>query len=74
MGDTVPALIECGCMKVQQDETCPVGYPSLLCDECDGRGLVPFPSDGREYVVVKVEGVTTLNPEDFTFTQEPPHD
>lgn len=29
----------CDCTKVQQDETCPVGWPSLLCDDCDGIGL-----------------------------------
>lgn len=30
----------CECVKVEQDESCPVGYPSLLCDECDGVGYV----------------------------------
>lgn len=29
----------CHCTKVQQDESCPVGYPSLLCDDCGGVGL-----------------------------------
>lgn len=32
--------VPCPCTLVQQDETCPVGYPSLLCDACDGRGVV----------------------------------
>lgn len=30
----------CACTKIQQDETCPVGYPSLLCEVCDGKGVV----------------------------------
>jgi hypothetical protein len=30
----------CRCMKIEQDESCPVGYPSLLCDVCDGFGFV----------------------------------
>jgi hypothetical protein len=28
----------CPCTLIEQDETCPVGYPSLLCEECDGKG------------------------------------
>jgi len=28
----------CHCVTVQQDQTCPVGYPSLLCDDCGGIG------------------------------------
>ena len=31
---------ECECTKVQQDESCPVGYPFLLCEKCDGKGFV----------------------------------
>lgn len=30
----------CECVKIEQDETCPVGFPSLLCDTCDGIGRV----------------------------------
>ncbi|EXL08570.1 hypothetical protein BG46_01330 [Brucella anthropi] len=30
----------CACTKTQQDETCPVGYPSLLCEVCHGKGVV----------------------------------
>jgi hypothetical protein len=37
----------CPCTKIQQDETCPVGYPSLLCEICDGKGVVQ-PSAARE--------------------------
>lgn len=37
----------CQCTKIQQDETCPVGYPSLLCEICDGKGVVQ-PSSARE--------------------------
>lgn len=29
----------CHCTKVQQDESCPAGYPSLLCGDCGGIGL-----------------------------------
>ena len=32
----------CDCTKIEQDETCPVGFPSLLCDMCDGKGVVPY--------------------------------
>lgn len=34
---------DCSCTLSQQDESCPVGYPSLLCDICDGKGVVPSP-------------------------------
>lgn len=30
----------CTCTMIEQDETCPVGYPSLICDACDGKGHV----------------------------------
>jgi hypothetical protein len=34
----------CHCTLIEQDESCPVGYPSLLCDDCDGKGhLRPTP-------------------------------
>ncbi len=39
----------CECTKVVQDETCPVGYPSLLCETCGGTGMVPYVKlDGPE--------------------------
>ncbi|MBA8822277.1 hypothetical protein BRY73_03020 [Ochrobactrum sp. P6BS-III] len=41
---------DCSCTKVQQDETCPVGYPSLLCEICDGKGVVQ-PSADRAAVL-----------------------
>lgn len=34
-------VTDCDCTKVAHDETCPVGYPSLLCEACDGKGVVP---------------------------------
>lgn len=34
-------LVDCDCTKIAQDETCPVGYPSLLCEMCGGRGVLP---------------------------------
>ena len=30
--------VPCPCTMIEQDETCPVGYPSLLCEDCDGKG------------------------------------
>lgn len=33
-------LAACHCTTIQQDETCPVGYPSLLCETCDGKGII----------------------------------
>lgn len=42
-----PSADDCPCTKTQQDETCPVGYPSLLCEICDGKGVVK-PSAARE--------------------------
>lgn len=32
---------DCPCTMIEQDETCPVGFPSLLCEACDGRGILP---------------------------------
>lgn len=29
----------CHCVKIKQDESCPVGFPSALCDDCDGKGF-----------------------------------
>ncbi|RWX26618.1 hypothetical protein EHH54_34705 [Rhizobium leguminosarum] len=31
---------QCHCTLVEQDESCPIGYPSLLCEDCDGKGVV----------------------------------
>ncbi len=39
----------CECTKIEQDETCPIGTPSLLCEVCDGKGHVPYVKlDGSE--------------------------
>lgn len=35
------AYLPCPCTMIKQDETCPVGYPSLLCEDCDGKGHLP---------------------------------
>jgi len=45
-----PTSDACQCTKIQQDETCPVGYPSLLCEICDGKGVLPsaLSSEGAE--------------------------
>lgn len=44
-----PKYIPCECTKIAQDETCPVGYPSLLCEVCGGKGHVPYVKlDGPE--------------------------
>lgn len=32
--------VECPCTTFEQDETCPVGSPSLLCGACGGKGVV----------------------------------
>jgi len=32
--------IECPCTTFEQDESCPVGQPSLLCGACGGKGIV----------------------------------
>ena len=29
----------CACVGIEQDASCPVGFPSLLCDDCDGKGF-----------------------------------
>lgn len=43
------ATMPCGCTKIAQDEACPVGYPSLLCEVCGGKGHVPYVKlDGPE--------------------------
>lgn len=41
--------VDCACTKIQHDESCTVGYPSLLCEICDGKGVVPYVKlDGPE--------------------------
>lgn len=30
--------VDCPCTLIEQDEDCPVGYPSLLCGICQGKG------------------------------------
>ncbi len=44
--EQAPAPVDGGtlpfqCTNVAQDDSCPTGYPSLLCDVCDGKGHVP---------------------------------
>lgn len=34
--------IDCPCTTFEQDEDCPVGYPSLLCHACGGKGIAPI--------------------------------
>lgn len=36
------STIDCPCTTFEQDEDCPVGYPSLLCHACDGKGIAPI--------------------------------
>lgn len=31
--------IDCPCTTFEQDDDCPVGFPSLLCSVCDGKGI-----------------------------------
>lgn len=31
--------VVCECVGIEQDESCPVGFPSLLCDRCNGKGF-----------------------------------
>lgn len=31
--------IDCPCTTFEQGEDCPVGFPSLLCSVCDGKGV-----------------------------------
>jgi len=57
INSVVKKQTECACTKIQQDETCPVGFPSLLCEVCDGKGVVQtvkalessFPSDATSF-------------------------
>lgn len=30
----------CPCTKIEQDPSCPIGFPSLLCEICDGKGHI----------------------------------
>jgi hypothetical protein len=54
----------CACTQVQQDETCPVDYPSLLCDACDGKGVVPArPEPVADVVREVVEAARALHAE-----------
>lgn len=32
-------IVPCPCTLIEQDEDCPVGYPSLICGVCDGIGI-----------------------------------
>lgn len=50
--------IPCHCIAIEQDETCPVGYPSLLCEDCDGKGhlaLAPCPFCGGRAERIDIE-------------------
>ena len=38
----VVGTIDCPCTTFEQDEDCPVGFPSLLCSACDGKGIAPI--------------------------------
>lgn len=37
----IDTRVACPCTLIEQDETCPVGFPSLICGVCDGIGLAP---------------------------------
>lgn len=42
-------IVDCACTKRQHGESCAVGSPSLLCEICDGKGVVPYVKlDGPE--------------------------
>lgn len=51
----------CHCTTIQQDETCPIGYPSLVCEDCDGKGHVPvsLPQDVINLVIAAREAFDT---------------
>ncbi|KQY71327.1 hypothetical protein ASD52_06485 [Ensifer sp. Root142] len=34
-------VVACPCTTFEQSENCPVGYPSMICSACDGRGIAP---------------------------------
>ena len=34
----IMSLFVCHCTLIEQDPSCPVGFPSLLCEDCDGKG------------------------------------
>lgn len=36
--DPDPQLVACPCTMIEQDESCPIGYPSLICGVCKGVG------------------------------------
>lgn len=36
--DPEPQPVACPCTQFEQDESCPVGYPSLICGVCNGTG------------------------------------
>ncbi|WP_273794893.1 hypothetical protein [Brucella intermedia] len=63
------AADDCPCTKIQQDETCPVGYPSLLCEICDGKGVVQ-PSAARELALEEAAATEdTGNPVNYNHAE-----
>lgn len=38
---TIPERVRCPCTMFEQDESCPEGYPSMLCGICHGTGNAP---------------------------------
>lgn len=62
-------FVDCECTKVAQDESCPVGYPSLLCEMCGGKGVLPYVElDGPELWEI-VFGVNSDTASDITDEQ-----
>lgn len=51
MADDLTNPEPCVCTLVRQDESCPVGYPSLLCSMCGGIGSVR--SDADDYPTLR---------------------
>lgn len=54
--DPEPMPVKCPCTMIEQDESCPVGYPSLLCDDCNGIGILPATPSSAGTVSVEAAG------------------
>lgn len=59
-----PSANACPCTKIQQDETCPVGYPSLLCETCGGKGVLQPSAAAFAIIDRPIVGIENRTPQE----------
>jgi hypothetical protein len=65
-GCLIATSTSCSCTLVEQDETCPIGYPSLLCDKCNGKGVI-----GEVFCGTDLSSLESTTKRHYMFSHDP---